>query len=400
MKKLLKRIVLLIGTVCLCFLGVSFYGPSREAQAASYSVSTYAQLVDACSKRGSNTVTLTSDITLSGAVTIGSSCDITLNGNGKVIRPSNAANCFEIRSSGKLTVSNLTVDRSNSPNGNVFFVDKGGALVVNGGTYKASNGSAGVGSSVINAKGMATINGGTFSGSNQDFYAVTLAGAYPYVINDGTFTGSTSGVGVNLDTAGTQSLTINNGNFHNNANNGITVGNPTLSQAGTTTVTINNGNFYNNGANGISVCYKNQTCNIKRGNFYNNAVGILCHEAKVSFTGTASDAADLKVYNNKSHNVSVQQAGTFTGGNANMTNTGACVGKGSGIRVNNGTVTINSGLTISNCENGIVSYSSTDKVMVNGGLISGCATGINMDSSGTCTIILEVWCLHLGTRLP
>lgn len=389
MKKRIKKSVLLLGTVCLCFLGLLCIKPTVEVQADPVSIYSAADLISYCGKRGSYELKLGSNITLNEGqiVTIAESCTITLDGNGKSIIQNYAGNTFEIRGGGKLTVSNLTVDRSATyPNANVFRVEAGGSLVVNGGTYKTGSGADGVGSSVIHAYGNVTITGGTFYGAKADFYAVGLLGNNcNYTISGGTFTQSTSGMGVNLyaypSNTAKNSVTISGGNFCDNKNNGITIGDPGSSQLGTTTATINGGNFYNNDLNGVSVCFANQTCNVKAANIYNNKqAGVLLKGSKVNFTST--NAGTLKVYNNGKYNVGVFEGGEFNGGYADLCNTAYMDNRG--IIVYGATATVGAGTTIKNSLDGIY-VDSSGTAVVNGGFIGGCERGIWVYGS-TCTI--------------
>lgn len=403
MKNLIKKTVLLIGTVCLCFLGMVFYGPYREAQASTFSVNSASALVSYCARTGTHTINLTANIDLAQTAVIGEDCNITINGNGYTITQKGPENTFKIESGGSLTISNTTVDRSLYPDTAVcLFVEAGGNLIVESGTYKASNSTVadiGVkelhGTQVVGGFGMVTINGGTFTGSMADFYAVGLCGQYNYVINGGEFTNSTSGVGTNLYPhpykEAKNSVTINGGDFHHNKNNGITVGCPSGSQAGTTTATVNGGSFHDNGLNGISVIDVNQTCSIKRANVYNNKhVGVLTGGGTVEFISTSADAAYLNIYNNGVitgyHNVYVQQGGKFIGGYANIYNNGSYLDKSTGIGVNLGTVTVKEGINIKDCKGGVQTFGPSAVVTIDGGYINGCTTGVNLDYGGTCTI--------------
>lgn len=140
MKKLIKKSVLFLGTVCLCFLGLLNLQQSMEVQASTFSVNSASALVSYCAKEGTYTINLKANIDLYESVVIGENCNITIDGDGHKITQRSNHNTFQIKELGKLTISNTTIDHSLYPDGSVcFWVEEGGNLTVNSGTYKASN---------------------------------------------------------------------------------------------------------------------------------------------------------------------------------------------------------------------------------------------------------------------
>ena len=216
---------------------------------------------------GNDTIKLEADITLKNQVMIPADAKVTLDLNGKTITTEQVtgrskyldvageltivngtikARGIEVMDGGKLVIgkdAKVAVSNVDSNGGACLWIYAGGEVVVDGGTFTATNGNNDgnletADPGVINNSGTITINDGTFTNSG-DCYAIINNAEATMTINGGNFTGNR---GVVAATGGT--VVINGGTFT------VTGESPIPAHVVYTydgNVTINGGTFTNNG---------------------------------------------------------------------------------------------------------------------------------------------------------
>ena len=222
---------------------------------------------------GNDTIKLEANITLKNQVKIPENAKVTLDLNGKTITTEQVtgrskyldvageltivngtieARGIEIMDGGKLIIgkgANVTVKNVDANGGACLWIYAGGEVVVDGGTFTATNGNndGNLGTAdpgVINNSGTITINDGTFTNSG-DCYAIINNAKATMTINGGNFTGNR---GVVAAQGGT--VVINGGTFTVTGESPIPAH---VVYADDGNVTINGGTFTNKGT-GYDFC--------------------------------------------------------------------------------------------------------------------------------------------------
>lgn len=169
---------------------------------------------------------------------------LTLKGNGTVSNDSNGK--APISNDGTITIESGTYQRTDSKGNSYYVILNHGDMVINGGTFKVTNGTASLidngwytpSENIDKKSATLTINGGTFIMTNNDKYIKN--DDYGIMsINAGTFTMEkpSSAIIANVGSfAGNETVTINGGEFNYTGTNYAIWG-----YAGTTK--INGGNF-------------------------------------------------------------------------------------------------------------------------------------------------------------
>ncbi len=184
-------------------------------------------------------ITLTEDVTVAKAPEIPAGANTTLDLGGKTLSTTQNESTgrsdylnvrgtltlengtfngrgIQVWEGGKLIIgkdAQISINCVDTNGGAAIWVYKGGEVVIDGGTFKATGGDKATDEAgivlepgVINNSGKVTINGGTFSAAESGCYAINNAGEI--VVNGGDFTAYR---GVFACTKGT--ITINNGKF-------------------------------------------------------------------------------------------------------------------------------------------------------------------------------------------
>ena len=202
---------------------------SLSVSYGSISVSSATGLTAALADSEVSTVTLASDISLTGYLSVTSDTTIDLDGNTLTT----SSYGLVVRDGGSLTIEDGTVSSYYYP----LYLQSGGSLTVESGTYSSSAGYAaivcnGTASSSDPAETEITINGGTFSSSSNPTIfnylgdtSITITGgeftsdSYPVIYNSddlelviegGTFTSSYAAIS---NYSGDLDLTITDGTF-------------------------------------------------------------------------------------------------------------------------------------------------------------------------------------------
>jgi prepilin-type N-terminal cleavage/methylation domain-containing protein len=221
---------------------------------------------------GNDTIKLEADITLKNQVMIPADAKVTLDLNGKTITTEQVtgrskyldvageltivngtikARGIEVMDGGKLVIgkdAKVAVSNVDANGGACLWIYAGGEVVVDGGTFTATNGNNDgnletADPGVINNSGTITINDGTFTNSG-DCYAIINNDKATMTINGGNFTGNR---GVVAAQGGT--VVINGGTFTVTGESPIPAH---VVYADDGNVTINGGTFTNNGG---ASCY-------------------------------------------------------------------------------------------------------------------------------------------------
>lgn len=200
----------------------TFCVPLKNVQAAT-SVDTYSELYDALYNAGTNSVTLSKNITVTGQLVVRG--NKTLNGGGYTLTPSTSYDgaVINVQQGGTLTISNITINGASRAE-NCINGTAGSTINISGGSYKNA-----VYQGVV-SYGKLNITGGSF-------------------FSNGTTSGN-PGVGY----GGFTTCTIKGGNFYNNGSAGFCCHLGKYPTSGyTQTVSISGGSFYSNGSNGLSI---------------------------------------------------------------------------------------------------------------------------------------------------
>lgn len=194
-----------------------------------------------------------------GSQRISNSSDLTLSGNGNI-----EGNSFLVTNANG---SHLTIDGGNytttTDNAYATAIHTEGDLVINGGNFKAGNAGALTCNFVNGNKGTVKINGGTFTNSIEGSYAVTVNGAGNVEFNDGIFIGNFGCLRVE-SSAWYANVVINGGTFLC-TDKFYALGLDMNSSSSGSTVTVNGGKFW--GANNTLYCKSGSNLIIKGGIF-------------------------------------------------------------------------------------------------------------------------------------
>ena len=189
---------------------------------------------------GNENIKLEADIKLETEITLPAGSNVTLDLNGHklttdkpdgsrskylvagknstltIVNGEISARGIQVNNGGKLVIgkdANVVVNAVDDNGGACIWINEGGEVVIDGGTFTATGGDKattaediGPEPGVINNSGTLTINDGTFTALNTGCYAINNYGTL--VINGGTFK---AWRGVLSSTAGT--LTVNGGDF-------------------------------------------------------------------------------------------------------------------------------------------------------------------------------------------
>ena len=257
MKRLMK-ILLLIGTVCLCFF-VGILLSNKEVQAASYKeVTVYneAQLRDYCGKSsGYYKINLGNDISLTAFIYIEGNKIIDGKGHSITIGPNvvDYFNMLTIRKGANVEMANVkiisTEIASHKKKMTMVHVVAEGKLTVQPGCY-IEGGGEGSEIACIIAYGTVTINGGTVKGSDEG--GIRIIGPGMHVINDVELTGNIAGIQICTEVGNEMQprvINLNGGRAYKNLHDGLLVWG-THTYESNITLNINNFESYSNGVTG------------------------------------------------------------------------------------------------------------------------------------------------------
>lgn len=192
----LKRIA--HNTIIIFVLLIVPLHPTGAARAASYTAGTLAELKTAINNAnanpGSDTITLTSDITFTFSPTYPTLSDIesqiAIEGGKHTLSGANYDRIFNVTSAGKLTINNLKVAYGNAIGGSGGGIYNTGTVTTTNSTF--SDNSAGTSGGGIYNFGTVTITNSTFSGNSANTSGGGIYNNSTLTITNSTFSGNSA----------------------------------------------------------------------------------------------------------------------------------------------------------------------------------------------------------------